>query len=435
MNSLRTAVRAACRAYKKSGRMLDAALAYAEHSFPIFPLDPVSKAPIPRRDKDPTGAYPDGIPRTGGHYKATCDADVIRRWWRRTPNALIGMPMGERTGVFTIDVDTPEDHADGVSAWQALAAEHPEFTTREHRSATGGPHLIFLWVEGIRCATGELPGGVEVKGQGGYIAVPPSQRKGRSYTVFRDIDPEPAPKWLLDLILAKQSPAQFSSGEIVDQTELADAMRAIPNDDLDWTDWNNFGMAIWAATGGKGFEIFDEWSAKSPWYGVKETPAERWKAITGSPPNQTGSGKIFKAAGKHGWMPKAATYQLPTYSDLTQARQRLKALTRDFLQQVAIWAEATDTDDATDTAPPPVWAARVGTGIGKTRIAIEELAAWIRANAGTLRGPVVYLVPRHKLGDEILQLFAAQGIDARIFRGRDAENPEQPGWKMCLNPG
>jgi hypothetical protein len=49
---LRFAVQAAVTAFEKSGRMLDAALTYAEHGVPIFPLDPRSKKPIPRRDRD-----------------------------------------------------------------------------------------------------------------------------------------------------------------------------------------------------------------------------------------------------------------------------------------------------------------------------------------------------------------------------------------------
>jgi hypothetical protein len=53
--SLRSAVEAAIRAYEKSGKMLDAALAYAAHGFPVFPLSVKNKRPIPKRDPDPTG--------------------------------------------------------------------------------------------------------------------------------------------------------------------------------------------------------------------------------------------------------------------------------------------------------------------------------------------------------------------------------------------
>ena len=225
----RIAVQAAIDAYAQSGRMVDAALAYAAHGVPIFPLSVTSKKPIPPRDPDPTGKYPDGIPGTGGLYKATTDPLIIRKWWRIHPEALIGLPMGERTGLWTLDVDTAEDHADGVAAWNAIVAQHtqtkyvPEsksgtyhhftriiapFTTREHRSATGGPHIIFRWHAElpIGCSNGTLPDGISVKGQGGYIVAPPSRRKGRSYIVHNDIDPIEAPQWLIDLILQGRSP-------------------------------------------------------------------------------------------------------------------------------------------------------------------------------------------------------------------------------------
>jgi hypothetical protein len=233
----RLAVSAAIAAYARTGRMVDAALAYAELGVPVFPCDPRTKVPIPPRDRDPEDDSP--VPGTGGHYKATCDPLRIRAWWKDHPKALIAVPMGPRSGVWCLDVDTSEDHADGLTEWNEILLQRtrtewneillqharietkwgkhpkhnrraavlsyavPPITTREHRSATGGPHLIFNWYEElpIRCGKGALPSGIEVKGQGGYIVVPPSERKGRSYTVFRDIDPAPAPSWLKDLIL------------------------------------------------------------------------------------------------------------------------------------------------------------------------------------------------------------------------------------------
>src|ERR1700722_18445444 len=58
---LRMAAQAAIDAYATSGRMLEAALAYAAHGFPIFPLSKASKAPIPKADRDAHGKK---IPRT-----------------------------------------------------------------------------------------------------------------------------------------------------------------------------------------------------------------------------------------------------------------------------------------------------------------------------------------------------------------------------------
>ena len=155
----RNAVRAAINA----DSTVEAALAYAPFGFPVFPLNPINKTPIPPRDKDESG---EPISGTGGHYKATCDEEQIEKWWQRHPKRLIGMPMGPRTGIWAVDVDTGEDHADGVAAWKSLAAEHPAIVTREHRSATGGPHLIFIWdaAHPIACSSGDLPNGIHVKG-------------------------------------------------------------------------------------------------------------------------------------------------------------------------------------------------------------------------------------------------------------------------------
>src|SRR5262249_59046313 len=67
-----------------------------------------------------------------------------------------------------------------------------------------GPHVLFEWKDAqpIGCSKGELKDlSLSVKGEGGYIVIPPSVRKGRAYTVHRDIDPILAPQWLTDLIL------------------------------------------------------------------------------------------------------------------------------------------------------------------------------------------------------------------------------------------
>ena len=82
--------------------------------------------------------------------------------------------MGFASGVCCIDVDTSEDHADGVAEWDKIAAaaradRHPRASQRDRRAASD-----FRFRAGrIGCSSGKLPKGIEVKGQGGYIVVPP----------------------------------------------------------------------------------------------------------------------------------------------------------------------------------------------------------------------------------------------------------------------
>jgi len=444
---LRIAVRNAVEAYARTGQMVDAALEYAKLDLPVFPLDPRSKRPIPKRDPDPSGQYLDGIPGTGGVYKATTDPLQIRAWWRDNPKALIGLPMGPRTGVWGLDVDTPEDHDDGVSEWNKLAGAHePPIVTREHRSATDGPHFIFTWDPNlpIHCSKGALPEGISVKGQGGYIAVPPSVRKGRSYTVFRDIDPALAPSWLTDLILQGRPARQWDStafepDEDVDLDELADAMRFVPNDDLDWDEWTAHGLALFAATGGsdEGFALFDQLSQLSSKYNERYT-RQRWQEFKGSPPDRTGAGKIFKIAWEHGWRGRrgklaTATYPEPSYASAAAARERMREIVFRFLledvakQNDPWWRHITKRLGE----PPVVKAARIEVAVGKTQIVIEALSAWIHRHQP--QRPFIYATDRHKLNREIERRFAEQNIDARVFRGRMADDPNNPGELMCLN--
>ena len=62
------AVREACEVYAKTGKKRLAALVYGKYGIPVFPVDHRTKAPIPRRDPDPTGKRKGGIPGTGGFY-------------------------------------------------------------------------------------------------------------------------------------------------------------------------------------------------------------------------------------------------------------------------------------------------------------------------------------------------------------------------------
>jgi Bifunctional DNA primase/polymerase, N-terminal/Primase C terminal 2 (PriCT-2) len=434
---LSVATQAAIKAYEHSGKMLDAALTYAAHGFPVFPIT-INKTPVPARDKDADGKP---IPGTGSFYKATCDPIQIRKWWAGH-EYLIGLPMGKASGVWCLDVDTAEDHDDGVAGWNEIAAGHELIVTREHRSATGGPHLIFNWSadQPIGCSSGDLPGGIEVKGQGGYIVVPPSRRKGRSYTVHSDIDPADAPAWLLDKIWQGRSARCYDNSSdpvAADFDELAEALSFIPNDDLGWDDWTAMGLRIFAATRGEGFELFDAFSQRSEAKYDAEATLDRWEAIQGSPPDRTGAEVIFKMAREHGWV-QGLRQVPPTYDIEFHAADDARRLMRELARKFLLGVANPDPNPFTQyyvllVARGDISAVRavaIDVGVGKTQITIEELAAWLLTV--TIKGPIMYAVPRHKLGVKIVEQFTAHGINARIFRGREAMDPEGSD-EMCLN--
>jgi hypothetical protein len=57
--------------------------------------------------------------------------------------------------------------------------------------------------------------------------------------------------------------------------QITDLLKKLP-DDLSYDDWRNVGMAVHHETEGEGFDIWDEWSSKSPKYTSTEYSMERW---------------------------------------------------------------------------------------------------------------------------------------------------------------
>jgi putative DNA primase/helicase len=166
--------------------MLEAALAYAREGVPVFPL---------------SGKIP--FKNTHGHLDATTDESVIRRMWEEHPGANIGMPTGEKTGVFVVDPDGPK----GAKTLAALEVEHgPLPETHEVRTgrSDGGRHLYFHQPVEIKIKSKDslLGPKLDVKGDGGYVVVPPSIHPAskRPYTLVNDGIPAEPPAWLLDLV-------------------------------------------------------------------------------------------------------------------------------------------------------------------------------------------------------------------------------------------
>jgi putative DNA primase/helicase len=86
------------------------------------------------------------------------------------------------------------------------------------------------------------------------------------------------------------------------------AMAVIPNDKVDWIEWNTLGMAAFNATSGdeRGLEAFDMWSRKLPGYEFhdkKDSAEARWNHYRTSPPTELGAGTIFQKANQAqpGW--------------------------------------------------------------------------------------------------------------------------------------
>jgi hypothetical protein len=159
--------------------LLKAALAWARNGKPVFPCKPGGKEPLTRR----------------GHIDATTDPRKIHMWWKRWPNANIAVPTGRRSGVLGLDVDHPA----GLDALEAEHGRLPE--TRTHSTGSGGMHYLFEYPGSaeIRNSAGKLAEELDVRGEGGYIIVPPS-RTTRPYEVLDALPLATPPAWLTEIL-------------------------------------------------------------------------------------------------------------------------------------------------------------------------------------------------------------------------------------------
>ncbi len=141
-----------------------------------------------------------------GFHDARCDGAPLEEWWPEGTRRGIGVRTGTmgRDGrvLFVIDID-PRDRGD--YNWSDLVSgrEVPDTAEVATGRGDGGRHLWFYAPFGWSAWPKTLAAGIDVKGAGGYVVVPPSLHPdtGDAYRWERT-PPEAgvadAPQWLLD---------------------------------------------------------------------------------------------------------------------------------------------------------------------------------------------------------------------------------------------
>jgi hypothetical protein len=276
--------------------VLSAALRYARRGWYVFPVVPGTKI-----------SYKSAEHNGGAKWGKTVDEDEIRADFARWPEAGVGMVTGPDSGMFVIDVDSPEGHEyNGIANWEELQDRHGEVPpTLMAKSPSGGLHYYFNWPSGIevRNSTSRLAKGIDVRGRNGVIIAAPTIKVKNGvasrYTWTNNLPVADSPPWLLVALQEAARPVSRETSRenrtATDVKDLRAMMAVIPNDDRNWNEWNEIGMALWRTTGGSGdgLELFADWSAKSAKCNVQESPEAAWRRYRGSPPNMIGIAKLI----------------------------------------------------------------------------------------------------------------------------------------------
>ncbi len=232
-----------------SVRMAGHAIAYARKGWPVFPVWWPSYAGVCACREGGDCPKPAKHPLIGEGFKgATTCIKQVEAWWKRYPNANIGIATGMASGITVLDIDS--DHG-GSDSFAILIKRYgrPE-PTPVVLTGGGGRHIYWKWADGHRCRQAVRPG-IDVRSDGGYVLAAPSlHASGVRYEWHKDGHPRSvlvreAPEWVGALLRGDSvgSPARASplpSGPIEEGTRNRSLFQwacrwqrlAMPDEDL-----------------------------------------------------------------------------------------------------------------------------------------------------------------------------------------------------------
>jgi hypothetical protein len=290
--------------------IIEAAVAYAERGWWVFPAPPDGRKQGLRSAKDNGVNW--GSVRTVEEVRAVFGVEYLRKRFRLS-RCNVGICTGAESGIVVLDVDTKAGHdRDGLASLRALEERYGRLPrTLTAITPSGGLQMFYqhpgdVYIPG---SASEIGDGIDVKADGGMVIAPPSWRNGRGYYQWneqRGNKIAAMPGWLIAPLVTREARRgargpknffeQFADLELCKASvaELTIAVSLIPNRDVDWESWNRMGMALHAATGGSGdgLRLFDAWSRKSAKYDPAAT-AEKWGKLDGCPPMEISTGSIF----------------------------------------------------------------------------------------------------------------------------------------------
>ena len=137
-------------------RCLEAALQYLEAGWSVIPLEPQGKKPrVNWKDYQTVPATPEEV----------CE------WWKKWPDANVGIVTGSISDLLVIDIDGEE----GEATVAQLQRTHGALSLTSTVKTGNGRHLYFTFPGVCVGSTVRALGdGVDVRAEGGYVVAPPS---------------------------------------------------------------------------------------------------------------------------------------------------------------------------------------------------------------------------------------------------------------------
>lgn len=302
--------------------LLDAALRYAGRGWPVFPVwEVVANGEGGWRCACSEG---DACGRPGKHPRvrdglneATTNPTTIQNWWTRWPDASIGVATGRASNLLVVDADAA-DGKPGVVNLTALSAKHGGLpATATVNTGGGGIHIYLRYDERLKTGANVIAEAIDVRSDGGYAILPPSQHKsGRRYE-WRN--PEIAdlitlPDWLLEKPKRKSEAPKAKRKSSKLSLEQVEAMLGhVDHNDRDA--WLNAGIILGREFGCSpdAWHAYETWASRSPKFDedragnlarMKEAFYERSQEEPRAGGKPLSIGTLIDLAKKGGWEPE-----------------------------------------------------------------------------------------------------------------------------------
>lgn len=169
--------------------MIRTAVTLAKKGMAVFPCRACDKRPA----------------TANGLKDATTDLETIRAWWEQDARFNIAIATGAASNAFVIDIDG----VDAELELRKLEAEHGALPETVEAITKRGRHLYFKMPDvPVRNSASRIAPGIDVRGDGGYVLVPPSiHPSGRAYCWSVDSAGKiaAAPDWLLARITERKN--------------------------------------------------------------------------------------------------------------------------------------------------------------------------------------------------------------------------------------
>jgi len=183
------------RTAKASHRTQQAAILYAAGGWSVIPVE--------ARGKRPLIAWLEFQQRIASESE-------IASWFRKWPDANVGIVTGYISQIVVVDVDPQHGGAQSLEELEQSQGALP--CTLEVHTGGGGRHLYFSYPPvRLHNRVGIRPG-IDLRSDGGYVVAPPSVHpSGGQYRWLpgqspQEMSPEPLPAWFLEATRASSQP-------------------------------------------------------------------------------------------------------------------------------------------------------------------------------------------------------------------------------------